>query len=70
MEIVEFFYDKNLSDNPEIAFELRMSMEHGLNVLLKAPTGSGKTVLASEVSHKIMKDEKSILAKYLKTENQ
>lgn len=58
MEIIELYYDKHLSDNPEIEHEIRTSMEMGLDILVKGPTGCGKTVLASEISHRILEDEK------------
>ena len=57
MEIIKLHYDNHLSDNPEIAFELRCSMENGLRTLVKGPTGSGKTVTIGQIAHKILDDE-------------
>lgn len=57
MEIIKLHYDNHLSDNPEIAFEIRLAMESGLRTLVKGPTGSGKTVQIGQISHKILDDE-------------
>lgn len=57
MEIIKLQYENHLSDNPEIAFELRCSIEAGLKTMFRAPTGSGKTVIIGQISHKILKDE-------------
>ena len=57
MEIIKLHYDNHLSDNPEIAFELRCSIEAGLKTLVKGPTGSGKTVQIGQLAHKILDDE-------------
>lgn len=57
MEIIKLQYDNYLADNPEIAFEIRCAIESGLKILVKAPTGSGKTVQIGQIAHKILEDE-------------
>lgn len=59
-EIITLEYDKHLSDNPEIKFHIRSSMEQGLRILVKGPTGSGKTVLIGQIAKDILEDEKRL----------
>lgn len=64
METITMYYDKHIGDHPEILNTIRSFQDKGYKVLIKGPTGCGKTVAIAKVAHELIKDEKYLDDEY------